>query len=389
MNSDEPPSTVNQPAPRVVHLDDGRLWRGGQHQVWLLLGELARRGIAQMLVAHDGCPLTLRAREAGIEVETVHFRGEWDWRTPRRIAALADAFGANLLHAHTSHAHTLGLRALRQMRQRGMLVTTRRVDFAIRRNILSRRKYKLPGQHFIAISRAVRDVLVAGGVAPERIDVVHSGVPPIAAEKLEPRAAVRAELGLASDEIAIVNIGALTDHKGQRWLIEAGPEVFRAFPRARIHILGEGELRPALEQRIRELNLRGRVILHGHVENARLKLAAFDLFVSSSHLEGLGTVNLDAMLAGVPVVAAAAGGVPEIVEDGRTGRLVPARDAVALARAIVEALSNPAETAAMIERGRRHVEEHFSAASMAAGTLAVYRKLLAAHAAAGFVALGR
>jgi glycosyltransferase involved in cell wall biosynthesis len=81
----------------------------------------------------------------------------------------------------------------------------------------------------------------------------------------------------------------------------------------------------APERRIAELGLAGRVVLHGHVEGAREKLAGFDLDVSSSHLEGLGTSILDAMLAGLPVVAAAAGGVADVVLDGQTGRLVAPR----------------------------------------------------------------
>ena len=119
------------------------------------------------------------------------------------------------------------------------------------------------------------------------------------------------------------------------------------------------------------------MILHGHVEEARIKLSGFDLFVSSSHLEGLGTAIPDAMLAGLPVVAAAAGGVPEVVIDGKTGRLVPPRDAGALAEAIVGALRDPEGSRRMRDAARVWVGSEFSAQSMAEGTLAVYRKVLA------------
>lgn len=362
--------------PRVLHLDDGRLWRGGQHQVWLLICELAAAGISQRLLARGDCPLAERARQGGIPVDPVNFHGELDFFTPRRIAALAHDFGATIIHAHTGHAHVIGLRAVRKLRGAARLITTRRVDFPIGQGFFSRRKYTAPDQHFIAISEGVRTVLIDGGVDPGRIDLVSSGVPPIPAGQAWPRSRVRQAFGIPEDEIAIVNVGALTDHKGQRWLVEAAPMVLEALPQARIHILGEGELHGALEAQIKSLGLGQKVILHGFVEEVRLKLTGFDLFVSSSHLEGLGTVILDAMLAGLPVVAAAAGGVPDAVIDGETGRLVPPRNAAALAQAIIEGVQEPAASRRMAESARRRVEEHFSARAMAQGTLAVYRKLL-------------
>ncbi len=370
-------AATQSPEPRVVHLDDGRIWRGGQNQVWLLTGELAGHGVAQQLVTPVGTSLAQRARESGIEVIALEMRGELDWLSPRRIARVARDFDANLIHAHTSHAHALGLRALRRMGDGARLVSTRRVDFPVGRGFFSCRKYTAAGQHFIAISERVREVLIEGGVPAERIDVVASGVPPLPPESLWPRDRVRADLGIGPDEIAIVNVGALTDHKGQRWLIEASPCVIEAFPQARIHILGEGELRSDLESQIRRLGLERGVVLHGHIGEARLKLAGFDLYVSSSHMEGLGTATLDAMLAGLPVVAAAAGGVPEIVQQGRTGRLTPPKDAPALAQAIILALTEPDQSRRMADAARRRTREKFSVSAMAEGTLDVYRRLLA------------
>lgn len=361
-------------SPRIVHIDDGRSWRGGQHQVFLLTTELASRCVEQKLVTPPGSPLGIRARSLGIDVIDFEFGGEMDLFGPRRLASLLAPFAPNIIHAHTSHAHALALRAGKRLGAR--VVSTRRVDFAIGKNVFSRRKYKAAGQHFIAISEAVRRVLLDGGVAPARIDVVHSGVPAIAPDEIIPRDEVRKSLGIAPDEIAIVNIGALTDHKGQRWLVGAAPRVFERLPRARIHIVGEGELREPLENQIRELRLEQRAIVHGWVEDVRRKLTGFDLFVSSSHLEGLGTVILDAMLARLPVVAAAAGGVTDVVIDGETGRLVPIKNAEALADAIVDAVLDPAKSQVMAANAFTRAERNFSARAMAEGTLAIYRKIL-------------
>lgn len=360
--------------PRVAHLDDGRQWRGGQHQVFLLTSELRSRGVAQRLVTPPGSPLGDRARSAGIDVVEFNFGGELDLFGARRLAEALKSFAPNIIHAHTGHAHAAALRAGRRLGAN--VLSTRRVDFPVGGNFFSRRKYRNPNQHFIAISSAVRQALIDGGVDPAQIDIVHSGVPALEPAEMVPRERVRRELGIGEDEIAIVNIGALTDHKGQKWLVGAAPRIIEQLPGARVHIIGEGELRGALEEQIRELGLEGSVVLHGWVEKVRQKLAGFDLFVSSSHLEGLGTVILDAMLARLPVVAAAAGGVVDVVIDGRTGRLVPARDAAALAEAVVQAVEDPAGSQAMAERAIAAVEQNFSARAMAGGTLAVYSKIL-------------
>jgi glycosyltransferase involved in cell wall biosynthesis len=368
------------PEPRVLHVDDGAQWRGGQHQVLLLMSELARLGVDQRLVARPGSPLAARARAAGLAAEEMRLGPEWNLFGWRRLARVARATGANVIHAHTSHAHAHALRAARRLGARVRLVTTRRVDFAIAQNRASLRKYLDPRQHYIAISSGVLDALTRGGVAPSRVSLVPSGVPPIAPETAWSRVRVREALGIAPDELAIVNVGALVDHKGQRYLVGAAPRVLEAFAHARIHILGEGGLRRALQNQIRRMGLERRVVLHGFVEDARLKLAGFDLYVASSHLEGLGTAMLDAMLAGLPVVAAAAGGIPDAVEDGKTGRLCPVRDTQALARAIVEALRDAEGSRRMAAAARALVESRFSARAMAEGTLGVYQRLLAAHA---------
>lgn len=361
---------------RVLHLDDGALWRGGQHQVWLLMNQLFRHGVEQLLMTREGSPLAVRAREANFEVEAVHARGELDWPGMRRMARRAEAFSPDIIHAHTGHAHTVGLGLHRALGRRPRLLISRRVDFPVARGFFSRRKYLARDLHYIAISNGVRGVLLKGGVPAERISVVNSGVPPIAADACVPREQVRRDLGIGPDEFAIVNVGALTDHKDHRTLIEALPAVLAERPEARLHILGDGELREDLERRIAMLRLGGRVVLHGYIDDARLKLSGFDLFALSSHLEGLGTAVLDAMRAGLPVVATRTGGVPEVVLDGQTGRLVPPRDPAALAGAILAALAEPDRTLQMIEAAGKHVEAHFSDRSMAEGTLAVYRMLL-------------
>jgi glycosyltransferase involved in cell wall biosynthesis len=359
----------------VLHVDAGRGWRGGQAQVYALLRGLGGMGVRQALAAPPRSALARKAGPAGIAVFEIPMRGEWDPLAPRRIAREARRLGARLLHAHDSRAHGLCWRALRRLPE-ARLVVTRRVDFPVGRNWLSRRKYGAARTHYIAISTGVRDALAASGaVGPERVDIVPSGIDPGRFRGGYGRDDLRRDLGLAPGTTVIGQVAALADHKGQRYLVEAAKRVAASRPDARFVIVGEGELRGALERQIAAGGLTGTVILAGFREDVEKFLAGFDLFVLSSHMEGLGTSILDAMWLGVPVVATRVGGVPDVIEDGVNGLLVPPRDPEALAAATLRLLADAGLRRRLGGEGRRTVETRFTAARMVEGTAAVYRGL--------------
>jgi glycosyltransferase involved in cell wall biosynthesis len=131
-----------------------------------------------------------------------------------------------------------------------------------------------------------------------------------------------------------------------------------------------------LEAQIARQGLGQSVALLGHRKDVPALTKAADLYVSSSWSEGLGTSVLEALAARVPVVATEAGGVSEMVVDGETGLLTPNRNPEALAGAMLRSLRAPAAAQAMAERGRAHVEAHFTVERMVAGNIAVYEELL-------------
>ena len=150
------------------------------------------------------------------------------------------------------------------------------------------------------------------------------------------------------------------------------PLVIREVPDARLVILGEGELRPQLEHQVKHLHLEKHVVLPGFRADVLSLIKSFDLFVLSSETEGLGTSLLDAMAAGKACVGTRVGGIPEVVDDGGTGLLVPPHDPPALARAIVRLLKDPTFRTRMGEAGLERVRTHFSVEKMVEGTLAAY-----------------
>jgi glycosyltransferase involved in cell wall biosynthesis len=357
----------------IVHVDTGRGWRGGQRQVWLLHRGLVERGVKSRLLCTAGGELYRRTADAGLPVKGLALRGEWDVASALGIAAEARRAGATHLHLHSAHAQTLGLLASR-LGAPGTVVVTRRVDFVPRHHVFNQWKYGRSVSLFVAISTAIRDILLAFGVPLERLRLVPSGVD-FARAPEGAGAAVRREFGVARGQPLVGNVGALVDHKGQRYLVEAAALVLRERPDARFAIVGEGELESDLKARAKALGLGDRLLFTGFRRDVPAILDALDLFVMSSHLEGLGTIVLDALAAGKPVVGTRAGGIPEIIEHESHGLLVPPRDAAALAAAILRVLADPALAARLASQGRARALEGFSADAMVAGNLAVYREL--------------
>jgi len=365
---------------RVFHLNTERTWRGGEGQLLALAEGLQRRGHAGVVVAqHDG-ELAARARAAAVPVEEVRMRGEWDLAAVARIAALLRRDRPDVVHMHTSHAHTLGVLAS-GWTGIGRRVVARRVDFSIHRHALSLSgwKYRFGVDRYIAISEAVRAQLVKDGVAASRIAHVASGVDPQRFLGGDP-ARARADLGVPAGAPLVGTLAHFGWHKSLETLIAAAEHVVAAQPDAWIAIVGEGDLRPMLEAERERSRARDRVLLPGFRSNVADFLAAFDLFVMPSVMEGLCTAILDAFAVGVPVVATRAGGIPELVRHEETGLLVEPRQPAALAAAIVRALRDEPLRRRMTARARACLLESFTNDAMVEGTLAVYRELLAERA---------
>lgn len=376
---------MTAPAPpddfHVLHLDTGREWRGGQAQVFTLARGLQEAGVAQTLLAPPGSPLLRRCGEAKLPCRAFPHRSEWNPAAVAALRRLCRESDTRVLHAHDAHAHALARRAVRGTVARA--VVSRRVDFAIKSGPLSRLKYLDPALRYFAISRGVRQVLIEGGVAEERIRLVPSGTDPARLEADGDPAALRRELDIPADAPLIGSVGSLVDHKDHLTWLDAAQAIHEARPEARFLIAGEGPLRPALERRIDQLGLTGRVALPGYRRDMGACLRAMDLFLLSSKLEGLCTSLIDAMFLGRPAVGTDTGGVPDLIEHEVTGLLAPPGDGPALARAALELLADPARAARLALAARKRVETRHSARALVENTLEGYRWALATDISPG------
>jgi glycosyltransferase involved in cell wall biosynthesis len=186
---------------------------------------------------------------------------------------------------------------------------------------------------------------------------------------------VRAAFYLPMQAPVVGNVAALVAHKGHHHLIDAAAITVRQVPDARFVIVGDGELRHALEEQIRHKHLERHVFLAGFRDDALELTKGFDLFAVSSTSEGMCTALVDAMAASKAAVTTDAGAIPEVMVDGETGFLVPIRDHQAMAARIVQLLKNPKLRQRMGEAALQRARDRFTVDRMVDGTQAAYESL--------------
>ena len=350
----------------------------------LTVNGLRSIGHRAALVAHPDGELRRRAAE-GLDLIPIAPRMEMDLSAAWKFSRIIKRLQPDVIHAHDPHGVALAALALsigsgaanrptgsRQGASMPALVAARRVDFHLKGNSFSRWKYRQV-DCFIAASDAIRQMLVGDGVPADRTVTVHEGID-VEHVIAAPAVNVHEAFWLPHGSPVVGNVAALVPHKGQRYLIDAAHLVVQQVPDARFVVLGEGELREHLEKQVREHHLEKHVLLPGFRTDVLGCLKGFDLFAMSSVTEGLGTSLLDAMACARPIVATRAGGIPEIVEDGVNGLLVPARDHHALAEAIVRALKNADLRQRMGDAGFARVNERFTVERMVSETAGVYAR---------------
>ncbi len=357
----------------IFHCDVRTIWAGGQNQLWRLALGLRDRGHRQWFVTRSGSPLARRATAAGFEVLSHPYRGEVDPRAVGNLRRLIARHQPEVVHTHDTHSLTPAAAAARLSRSRPLVVGHRRVDFHIRSNRLSRWKYAGGADHLIAVSGRVKDVLIEDGVPAGCITVIHSGIEletPSPPDGPNLRQRVEAHRGAP----VVLTIASLEDYKDHPTLIETASLLFERRPRARWAVLGSGGLFDRTVAEVERRGLADRLRYLGFVEGARGWLPQADVFVLTSKIEGLGTSVLDAMAAGVPVVATSAGGIPEMIEDGRTGLLAAPGDAPALAAAIERILGDSSLARRLIGAAAERVRD-FEIARTVEKTERLYREL--------------
>ena len=355
----------------VVHLETGRHLYGGARQAALLVEALAVRGVDNLVVCAAGSALAARAGTAAGELIEWPLAGDLDWRLQRRLSRLFADRRPDLLHVHSRRgADSFGGMAARAAGLPAVL--TRRVESAEPAFWL-RRKLG-PYAAIAAISTAVRGELVRCGIAPERIRLIPSAVD---TALYRPAAAARQRLQqryeLGDDDLIAASVAQLIPRKGHDFLLALAARLRARAPRLRLLVFGRGPARAALERQARALGLAGSVRFCGYEERWHELLPGVDLLLHPARREGLGAAVLEAMAAGVPVLASAVGGLVDVIDSGANGRLLPPEAIDAWEAAVLALAADPAERCRLGEAARQKVLAAFTIEQMTDRYLALYR----------------
>lgn len=243
---------------------------------------------------------------------------------------------------------------------------------------LSRRIFPCWGQRTIAISHAVAEHLQNDFALPaDRVRVIHSGINLNIFHPIAPHERTRRRERLAVKGAPLVGMVArLSEVKGQDILLRALPALIRQWPLTRLLLIGEGRSKASLEALARELGVRDRVTFFPVMEKAEEMISLLDVFVNPSRHEGLGLAVMEAQACGVPVVATRVGGIPELIDHGRTGLLVPPESPADLAAAIGRLWKETSLRQDVIRAALERARTRYAASIMSQKTKEVYREVV-------------
>jgi glycosyltransferase involved in cell wall biosynthesis len=362
---------------KIAHIDLGESLRGGQRQLLNLARGLRERGYGQIVVCREGSDLETCARKEVFPTFSLPAHDLFHLYGVLQLRHMLRATPCDVLHAHDGHGQTVSWMASVGLRVRR--VASRRVAFLPSEG--QRWTYSLKYAHtcdaVIAVSDFIRQGAIRCGLPQSMIEVIPDGIEvPAELPSKAIRARARARWGATESEFLIGHLGAFTHEKGQDVALQAFQILKEGLPQARLLLAGDGPTlsRPRVAERYSALG--ERVRLCGTIHDLAEFFSALDLFIMPSKSEGLGSSALMAMSYGLPVVASRVGGLPEVVEEGRTGRLVDPDSPGALAEAIIVAASDRARLEQWGLNGRERARG-FTVDIMVQRTEALYRRLLA------------
>ncbi len=334
---------------RILHTEAATSYGGQEFCIYKEMVAMRERGHHLEAVCQPQAELAVRLREAGFTVHTVPMPGPLNFlRSVAFIHRLLARGRFDVVNTHSRSDTVRGAIAARLART-PLIVRTRHLA----KPIHSLYAYTWLAHRIIAVSRHVHGQLLARGVRPGSVATIHS---PVVLPEVDERSCIRRELDLPAGALVVGCVAIMRAEKGHADLIDAFHRISAAFPQAHLVLAGDGmPVYAQLRAQVAALGLESRVHFLGRRRDIGNVLAVLDVFALPTHREAFGTAFVEAAAMGVPVIGTDVGGVPETMQAGVTGLLVPPRDPAALASALESLLADPERRRRMGEAGRNLV----------------------------------
>jgi glycosyltransferase involved in cell wall biosynthesis len=355
----------------------------GAERVLLELAEQSKRAGLKVTIGvlknsqNPNLELANTASGLGFQVQIFPCNGRFDNNTARTIKGYIEKEGVNILHSHNYKSNFYAWRALSNNNIRWVVTKHGRrsgpklllynfLDGFIVRH----------ADRVIAVSKEIGRKARLAGIAQKKILLIENGVNLGRFATSTSPEAIKESLGIKKEALVVGTIGALTREKGHQYLLRAALKVIRIYPEAIFLLVGDGTERPNLEKTASSLGIKNSVIFAGMRKDVPEILSILDVFVLPSLNEGLPMALLEAQAAQIPVVAARVGAIPDVLEDGVTGILIPPKAPQAIAEATIKVLSDRKIALGMAQKGFEKVRDNFSAEKMANKYLSLYKEVI-------------
>jgi len=358
---------------RILHISSEKSWRGGEQQIAYLLEETAAAGVENEVLCRAGSAFEQYCKEQKFPVHAVSFGGLLLINSALTLRKLAKNF--DIVHAHTAKAHLLCYYAL-LLGMQAKVVVSRRVDFVPSTSYFTKKRYNHAGVNkYLCVSKAIEKILTSYlDVGKDRCTTVYSGVD-LNKFGLSDDSDIHSEYGLDKSLKLVVNTSALADHKDYRTFLDTVKMISDQRDDVHFIIFGDGPMKEEIVSYSHNLNIDRVVTFAGFVDNIPALLPQADVFLITSKTEGLGTSIIDAFACKVPVVATAAGGIPELVEDHKTGLLNNIGDVSSLCDSVIK-LFNDQTLVKSLTSGATEKLLQFSKEHTAQSTMQIYKELI-------------
>jgi glycosyltransferase involved in cell wall biosynthesis len=357
----------------VLHLDSEKSWRGGEQQVAYLMQELQLKNVTNIVGCPAGSKLEQYCHQNQITCFNVSFGGS-QLKAAWQIRNFCKKHKVDIIHMHSAKAHTAGVYSA-LMGNATNLILSKRTDFPVRNNILSKFKYNYSGiKKILCVSNKIQEVLNESLKDTSKSVTVYSGINPARFNFDKKNDFLRDKFNLSADNILIGNTSALAPHKDYYTFLKTAQLVHEQNDKTHFFLIGNGPLTDELKSYVTKNKMDGYVHFTGFLNNLEEVLPTLDFFLMTSMEEGLGTSLLDSMVCRVPIVATHAGGIPEIVIHQKTGLVAPIGDFKKLSKELLFLIENPSQKEVFVENAYQLATQSFNKKTTAEQTLRIYQQ---------------
>jgi len=362
---------------RTLHVSSAITWRGGEQQIAYLLETLALKGHQQWVLCVKGSKMEAYCIKN--EIPHYHYKkiASVNPLIGKKIDLLVATLKIELVHLHDSHSHTYACIAASLFKMKVPVILSRRVDFPIRRNPLSKWKYNHPSiKKIICVSNFIQKIMLPDIKDPSKLTVIHSGVD-LKRFKDSRKTSLRREFKIPRDKTIVANVASIAPHKDYFTFVNTAAIILKNHSDVHFFIIGgDGGEEEDIKTLIAQKGLEKKITLTGFREDITDILPTIDVLLLTSKTEGLGTSLLDAQLCEVPIVTTSAGGIPEIIKHEENGLLAPPGNPAKLAVQLERLIISNSHRKTLSQNAKESVKS-FSKEAMTEQTLLVYKTVLA------------